>query len=92
MCVCVCVCVRVCVRACVCVCDPPTSQVFSALMTLRKLCNHPDLVTNDYSEQVTPGKGSKGRTNEGQSAYNLDEDKDTPKTISIKSMLSCASR
>lgn len=22
-------------------------------MTLRKLCNHPDLVTNDYSEQVT---------------------------------------
>ena len=71
-----------------CVCDPPTSQVFSALMTLRKLCNHPDLVTNDYSEQVTPSKGNKGRANEGQSTFSVDADKDTPKTISIKSMLS----
>ncbi len=25
-------------------------QVFSGLTALRKLCNHPDLVTNDYSE------------------------------------------
>lgn len=25
-------------------------EVFSGLMALRKLCSHPDLVTNDYSE------------------------------------------
>ena len=32
-------------------------KVFSGLMTLRKLCNHPDLVTNDYSELITNEKG-----------------------------------
>lgn len=26
-------------------------------MTLRKLCNHPDLVTNDYSDLVTCERG-----------------------------------
>ena len=32
-------------------------------MTLRKLCNHPDLVTNDYSTLVAPSKqGRKGST------------------------------
>ena len=40
-----------------------TSQVFAGLTTLRKLCNHPDLVTNDYSQLVTPGnRGRKGST------------------------------
>ena len=38
-------------------------QVFAGLTTLRKLCNHPDLVTNDYSQLVTPGnQGKKGST------------------------------
>ena len=32
-------------------------QIFTGLMVLRKLCNHPDLVTNDYRECVTYGKG-----------------------------------
>ncbi len=31
-------------------------QVFSGLITLRKLCNHPDLVTNDYSDLVRVGR------------------------------------
>ena len=30
-------------------------EVFSGLVTLRKLCNHPDLITNDYSELVAVG-------------------------------------
>ena len=34
-------------------------KVFSGLMTLRKLCNHPDLVTNDYSELITNEKGTR---------------------------------
>ena len=38
-------------------------QIFSALTTLRKLCNHPDLVTNDYSELVRVG-GELGETDE----------------------------
>ena len=29
---------------------PDVSQVFSGLVKLRKLCNHPDLVTNEYSK------------------------------------------
>ncbi len=29
--------------------------MFAGLTTLRKLCNHPDLVTNDYSQLVAPG-------------------------------------
>ena len=39
------------------------SQVFSGLMTLRKLCNHPDLVTNDYCElrQLYNGEEGGGR-------------------------------
>ena len=33
-------------------------EVFSGLMALRKLCSHPDLVTNDYCEyrKVEAGK------------------------------------
>ncbi len=30
-------------------------------MALRKLCNHPDLVTNDHSVQVTPWKTKKAK-------------------------------
>lgn len=30
-------------------------KVFSGLMALRKLCNHPDLVTNDYCEYSKVG-------------------------------------
>ena len=39
-------------------------QIFSGLMTLRKLCNHPDLVTNDFSELVRNEKGE-GEEEEG---------------------------
>ena len=38
-------------------------QIFSGLMTLRKLCNHPDLVTNDFSELV---RNEKGEGEEGE--------------------------
>ena len=42
-------------------------QIFSGLMTLRKLCNHPDLVTNDFSELVRneKGEGEEGEEEEG---------------------------
>ncbi len=58
-------------------CSNITVQVFSALTTLRKLCNHPDLVTNDYSEQVTLSGGNKKKKKASQIA-------DTPKA-NIKS-------
>ena len=32
------------------------SQIFTGLAVLRKLCNHPDLVTNDYRESATNGR------------------------------------
>ena len=31
-------------------------QIFTGLTVLRKLCNHPDLVTNDYRECATNGR------------------------------------
>lgn len=34
------------------------------MTVLRKLCNHPDLVTNDYREFVTYGKGEEGEGEE----------------------------
>jgi len=37
-------------------------KVFSSIMTLRKLCNHPDLVTNEYSVLVTSGGGEGARS------------------------------
>ena len=58
-------------------CSNITVQVFSALTTLRKLCNHPDLVTNDYSEQLTLSGGNKKKKKASQIA-------DTPKA-NIKS-------
>lgn len=43
--------------------------MFAGLTTLRKLCNHPDLVTNDYSQLVTPGnRGKKGSTHRAVNA------------------------
>ncbi|XP_064406502.1 DNA excision repair protein ERCC-6-like isoform X2 [Halichondria panicea] len=59
-------------------------QVFSALTTLRKLCNHPDLVTNDYSEQVTLSGGNKKKKKASQIA-------DTPKA-NIKKLLPAPSK
>jgi hypothetical protein len=41
--------------------------VFAGLTTLRKLCNHPDLVTNDYSRLVAPGNHQAGK--KGGSAH-----------------------
>ena len=44
--------------------------MFAGLTTLRKLCNHPDLVTNDYSLLVTPGnhqEGKRGSTHQTKS-------------------------
>ena len=34
---------------------PSHNKVFSGLVTLRKLCNHPDLVTGDYSPTAAAG-------------------------------------
>ena len=58
-------------------------QVFAGLSTLRKLCNHPDLITNDYSQLVVPGiHGSKGpkqdvrRSHEGEAAVTEVDDED----------------
>ena len=45
--------------------------MFAGLTTLRKLCNHPDLVTNDYSQFVTPGnhrEGKRGSTHQAKSS------------------------
>lgn len=55
-------------------------------MTLRKLCNHPDLVTNDYSEQVTPNGSKKDKKKEGQSLGDFD-DEESQKSVNIKSKL-----
>lgn len=54
-------------------------KVFSGIITLRKLCNHPDLVTNDYSEQVAREvKGTvSSMTDEGE------EDEDGFDTIPV---------
>ena len=41
-------------------------QVFSGLTKLRKLCNHPDLVTNDYSQQQS-------HDDEGEESGNHDD-------------------
>lgn len=35
--------------------------MFAGLTTLRKLCNHPDLITNDYSQLVAPGNHQEGK-------------------------------
>ena len=35
--------------------------MFAGLTTLRKLCNHPDLVTNDYSQLITPSNHREGK-------------------------------
>lgn len=43
-------------------------QIFSGLVTLRKLCNHPDLVTNEYRKGgkcVVGGKGKSAAEGEG---------------------------
>ena len=42
--------------------------MFAGLTTLRKLCNHPDLVTNDYSQLVAPGNHQKGSSTKSSSA------------------------
>lgn len=45
-------------------------------MVLRKLCNHPDLVTNDYRECVTYGKGVEGGRGEGGEDGDGEEDEE----------------
>ena len=53
--------------------------MFSGLTTLRKLCNHPDLVTNDYSElckegEFTPVIGlPKKRRKKGEGTYQQEQ-------------------
>lgn len=44
--------------------------MFAGLTTLRKLCNHPDLVTNDYSLLVTPGNHREGKRGSTHQAKN----------------------
>ena len=48
-------------------------QVFSAIMTLRKLCNHPDLVTNEYSMLVTRSNRGVGGGASGERAEEDEE-------------------
>ena len=55
------------------------SQVFSGLMTLRKLCNHPDLVTNDYCELRRLCNGEEEDGGEGGSFTTIDVSKEKKK-------------
>lgn len=58
--------------------------MFAGLTTLRKLCNHPDLVTNEYSLLVAPSNQGKkegsthkdSRLVEGEKSTANEEEKD----------------
>ena len=43
-------------------------QIFTGLTVLRKLCNHPDLVTNDYRDCATNGREDGEEEGEGEDA------------------------
>ena len=62
--------------------SPPPSlrcfplKIFTGLVVLRKLCNHPDLVTNDYRECVRYGR-EEGGSGVGEGGEDRDKEEDT---------------
>lgn len=60
-------------------------QIFSGLMTLRKLCNHPDLVTKEYQRDRAMVEGRQQTSEEGGGYVEEEEEGDGVGVIEVSS-------
>ena len=58
-------------------------QVFAGLVTMRKLCNHPDLVTCDYSQVRMKERRKRGREEKGMGAERSDPEDEEEEEFTV---------